>query len=102
VKNFNYHPEALAEAEAAAKEYGEKSEGLDGKFYDAVEEIITEIRTHPEVFRQFDPPARRHFKLRWPYAVIYVDYPDRILIVAVMAFKQRPGYWKRRIPSTPS
>ena len=45
----------------------------------------------------FDPPARRHFGTRFPYAVVYLDLPDRVWIVAVMHFKQRPGYWAERL-----
>jgi hypothetical protein len=29
--------------------------------------------------------------------VLYVDQPERVLIIAVMHMKRRPGYWKERL-----
>jgi hypothetical protein len=45
----------------------------------------------------FDPPARRHFGPVFPYAVIYLDRLGEVWVVAVMHFKQRPGYWRERL-----
>lgn len=45
----------------------------------------------------FDPPARRHFGGTFPFAIVYIEEPDRIWIVAVMHFKRRPGYWHGRV-----
>jgi len=55
------------------------------------------VRQNPERFRLFDAPIRRHFSDVFPYAVLYVDQPDRVLIIAVMHMKRRPGYWKHRL-----
>ncbi|MND02599.1 hypothetical protein D3C83_220350 [compost metagenome] len=55
------------------------------------------MRAQPTLFRVFEPPVRRHFGHRFPYAIVYLDLPDRLWIVAVMHFKQRPGYWARRL-----
>jgi toxin ParE1/3/4 len=58
---------------------------------------VREIRAQPALFRIFDPPARRHFGSKFPYAVVFLDLSDRVWIVAVMHFKQRPGYWAERM-----
>ena len=34
---------------------------LGGRFYDEMERLIQEVRREPQRFRQFDPPAQRHF-----------------------------------------
>jgi toxin ParE1/3/4 len=49
------------------------------------------------MFRQFDPPARRHFSLSFPYGVIYLELTDHLWIVAVMHLMRNPGYWKSRL-----
>ena len=67
------------------------------RFYDEIERLIRDIRQQPERFRLFDSPIRRHFSDVFPYAVLYVDQPDRMLIIAVMHMKRRPGYWKKRL-----
>ena len=45
----------------------------------------------------FDALIRRHFSDVFPYAILYMDQPDRILIMAVMHMKRQPGYWKKRL-----
>ena len=59
-----------------------------------MEGLILDIRRQPDRFRQFDAPARRHFSDVLPYAIICLDEPDRVWIVAVMHMKRRPGYWR--------
>jgi hypothetical protein len=46
---------------------------------------------------EFDPPARRHFSVDFPYAIIYLNQPDRVWIVAVVHMKRKPGYWRGRL-----
>lgn len=60
--------------------------------------LVRESCDHPQVFRQFNPPARRHFSTRFPYGIIYLVEPDGIWIIAVMPLKREPGYWKQRLP----
>lgn len=57
-----------------------------------MERLMRELRQQLERFWMFDPPARRHRSTVFPYAVVYLDRPDFIWIVAVMHGKQRPGY----------
>jgi hypothetical protein len=35
---------------------------------------------------------------RFPYALIYEDFPDRVWIAAVAHYSRRPGYWSHRRP----
>jgi toxin ParE1/3/4 len=97
VKPHVFHPEADAEYAEAARHYADISPALGGRFYDEMEELIAEARAAPRRFRAFDPPARRHLGQNFPYAIIYLDEPDRVWIVAVMPLKRKPGYWKRRL-----
>ena len=65
--------------------------------HDQIEGLILDIRRQPQRFRLFDPHIRRHFSHVFPYAVLYVDQPDRVLIVTIMHMKRRPGYWRKRL-----
>jgi hypothetical protein len=49
------------------------------------------------LFLNFDPPARRHFSRDFPYAIIFMEKPEHVWIVAVMHMKRRPGYWRGRL-----
>jgi len=97
VKRHIFHPEAGEEYALAAQYYAAISPELASRFYDEVERLIHDIRENPDRFRPYDPPVRRHFSSLFPYAVIYLDQPDRIWIVAVMHLKRRPGYWRQRL-----
>ena len=70
---------------------------LGQRFYLEMERLMSEVCVHPETFRQFDPPVRRHFSSWFPYGIIYLDHDDRLWIGAVMHMKRKPGYWKLRL-----
>jgi plasmid stabilization system protein ParE len=97
VKPHAFHPEADGEYAEAAKFYAEVDPELGGRFFEEIESLISDIRRQPGQFPLFDPPIRRHFSSVFPYAVLYLDQPDRVLIIAVMHMKQRPGYWRDRL-----
>lgn len=92
-----FHDEALRELREAVEYYKEVSPELVADFYFEMERLIREVCLHPQLFRQFDPPARRHFSTRFPYGLIYLVEPDRIWIVAVMPLRRQPDYWKERL-----
>lgn len=97
MKPHFFHPEAEREYFDAVLYYARIDPELGGRFYDEIERVIQDVRRHPERFRAFDPPARRHFSDVFPYAVIYLDQPERVWIVALMHFRRAPGYWKQRL-----
>ena len=92
-----FHRDADQEYCEEAGYYARIDPELGGRFYDEIESIICDIRRHPDRFPLFDPPVRRHFSNVFPYAVLYVAQPDRVLIIAVMHMKRRPGYWRGRL-----
>jgi len=97
VKPHRFHRAADEEYAAAAAYYGGISPELGGRFYDEIERLIYEIRAHPAQFRQFEPPARRHFSTVFPYAVIFVEQPGMIFILGVMHLKRESGLWRKRL-----
>jgi hypothetical protein len=97
VKRHAFHREAEEEYSGAAEYYAGIEAELGGRFFDEIERLIRDVRQSPERFRFFDAPIRRHFSDVFPYAVLNVDQPDRVLIIAVMHRKRRPGYWRRRL-----
>jgi hypothetical protein len=97
VKPVRFHPEAEAEYLGALHHYAGITESLGRSVYRHMAELLAEVERQPQSFRMFDPPARRHFGSRFPYSIIYLDHPDKVWVVAVAHFKQRPGYWKERV-----
>jgi toxin ParE1/3/4 len=97
VKPFVFHPEARLELTEAGRYYAGKGSIIGQRFYEEMDGVIAEACARPALRRMFDPPARRHSGPVFPYAVIYLDQPDLVWIVAVMHFKRRPGYWRERL-----
>jgi hypothetical protein len=97
VKPYRFHRQADAEFAEAAAHYAAISPELGQRFYVTITELLDEICTAPTRYRMILPPARRHFRLPFPYAVIYLDRPDYVWIIAVSPFKREPGYWHERL-----
>ncbi|MEW5965689.1 MAG: type II toxin-antitoxin system RelE/ParE family toxin [Pseudomonadota bacterium] len=92
---FEFHPEALAEYEDAARYYAGCQKGLELRFIAAVEHVIQQIIESSERWPVLEEDIRRCLTRVFPYAVLYsVDY---ILIISLMHSHREPGYWRKRI-----
>ncbi|MBC7369724.1 MAG: hypothetical protein H7343_23390 [Undibacterium sp.] len=94
MKPHRFHPEGDKEyAEAAAHYVGIGAE-LGGRFYDEIERLIAEACAAPRRYRRRHPPPLHGC---FPYALLYLDEPDRMWIVAVMPLKRDLDYCKHRL-----
>lgn len=92
-----FHPEADDEFAAAIGYYAEQGDGLGDRFYDEILKLTAEIEAAPQLFRVWRHGARRHLGQHFPYALIYVERPTHVVVLAVAHCKRRPGYWKQRL-----
>jgi toxin ParE1/3/4 len=97
--NYEFHPEALAEFEDAARYYAEKQPGLEQRFIASVEAAIQKLTARPSSYAILEQDVWRCLTRVFPYAVLYTVEADFILIVAIMHCHQRPGYWRHRVTS---
>lgn len=97
MKPARFHPEADVEYAEAATHYAEISSELGGRFYDEIEQLIAEARATPHRFRKIEGDVRRLLATDFPFALLYLDEPDSVWIVAVMPLKRDPNYWKHRL-----
>lgn len=93
---FYWHPEAIAEAAAAAGFYHDNQRELARRFINHLNEALDRIAIKPEIYREAEPGIRKIKLKTFPYAVIYRVKDTRIEIIAVMHIRRRPGYWKDR------
>jgi plasmid stabilization system protein ParE len=93
---LEYLDEALEEVEAAARWYAERSSTAAIAFSDEIDAAESAIVRLPEAWPSFEHGTRRYLLRRFPYSVVYRVEPDRIVIVAVVHARRRPGYWRRR------
>lgn len=97
MKPYQFHPEALEEADNAASFYKMQQPDLEKRFLETLEDAITRIRRNPLLYRRVEGKIRKCSLLRFPYGVIYRIENDYIEIIAVMHLRRQPGYWKLRI-----
>jgi plasmid stabilization system protein ParE len=99
VPTFEFHPEALLEAWAARRWYGERSPRAADAFWEELEQAKHQVIENPERWATYLHGTRRYVFRKFPYAIVYFVMEDRILAVAVAHAKLRPGYWKDRLAS---
>jgi len=95
---YAFHPEALAEYEAATGYYAERDPAIAARFVAAINETLDRIVESPHRWRVIEEDVRRCLAHVFPYGVLYTMEPDFILILAVMHGSREPGYWKSRRP----
>ena len=95
-KPVEFHPEALAEAEAAVAWYRERSLRAAEVLVNELEEAIRVISETPERWPLFEAGTRRFPLRRLPYYVIYRERARSIEVLAVAHGRRRPGYWRAR------
>lgn len=90
------HPEALREIEEQARYYEERSPGLGHRFVDQIEQAIELAVAMPGIGTRFAFGTRRVFPRDFPFSVVYKQNGDSVVVIAVAAFRRKPGYWKQR------
>ena len=96
-KRAIFHPEAEQEFLASVDYYAHKAEGLGERFYQEIVRLVAEIEVAPRRHRPWRHGTRRHRAKHFPYAVIFAERPDRLLLVAVAHGKRHPDYRRERL-----
>ena len=101
-KRIRIDAAAREELSAAACWYEEQRRGLGRELVDAIDEAMSRVaRLGPDCRPVFgvDPDlgVRRVRAKRFPYAIVFIEMPRTIRVIAVMHERRRPGYWKARL-----
>jgi len=90
---------SVAEGEmvAAAEYYESQSLGVGHRFLLQVSETVKAIAAYPRAGTLLREGIRRRLVHAFPFAVIYIESQEEILIVAVMDLRREPDYWMNRI-----
>jgi plasmid stabilization system protein ParE len=97
MKPTGFHAEAEQEYFDAIAFYDAEHPHLGDEFVEAVASASAFISGNPEAGRRVRPTVRRWVVKRFPYALFYVDEPERIYILAVAHHRRKPGYWLNRV-----
>jgi hypothetical protein len=93
---FGFAKIADTELDEVVAYYNHEKPGLGEEFNAQVEYGIQEVVEHPHRWPIIARNTRRYRLKRFPYGLVYKIRRNRILFLAVMHLKRRPGYWKER------
>ena len=96
MKAVAFHPDALAELQAQAQYYEERSEGLGERFVTQVEVALSLAQSMPDIGSPYLHGTRRVFPRDFPHSIVYRDTVDRLIVFAIAPFRRKPDYWRGR------
>lgn len=96
MKAVAFHPEALEELQDQAIGYEGRSEGLGERFVGQVEAAATLAASTPGIGSAYKHRTRRVFPKDFPFSVVYREFGEALVVIAVVAFRRKPGYWRHR------
>jgi plasmid stabilization system protein ParE len=91
------HPEAIAEARAAAHWYRERSALAADAFLAEPDRAVERIAENPERYSHYVRGTRRYLLQRFPFYLVYREIAGKLEIIAIAHGRRKPGYWKKRI-----
>jgi plasmid stabilization system protein ParE len=96
VKQVIFRREARADALEAYRWYEQQEPGLGAEFREELRATIQCIRDNAKGYRVLLRETRRARLKRFPYGVFFREFPDALVIVAVMHTRRHPKRWQRR------
>lgn len=97
MKPVRVYAEAEDELRCAAVYYEGQQAGLGKRFLDAVFAAVHRMRLFPAASPPSAEGCRQVRVERFPFGIVFSERPDEIVVVAVVHFKRRPGYWRERM-----
>jgi len=97
MKPVEYHPHARSEMIDSALFYDGRNPGLGERFLAAVKSTETGICKYPLWGQPYEFGTRKQRVKKFPFVLIYREYPSFIIIMAVAHFSRKPDYWMTRL-----
>jgi plasmid stabilization system protein ParE len=96
VTKVDVHRRATAEMIEAAQFYERQRPGLGLRFIRAIEDASQRVAESPEAGPLLGQRDRRRLVTGFQYSIVYRIEEQRVLVLAVMHQRRKPGYWKWR------
>ena len=96
-RHVDFHPDAVAEAQAANRWYRERSTLAADVYLAELDQAIEAIAENPEMWPGCVHGTRRYIFRRFPFYLVYRETAGNLEIIAVAHGRRKPGYWKSRI-----
>jgi plasmid stabilization system protein ParE len=95
-KAYDLHPEAQGDIEAAYEWYSQRNSDASIKFLTNIDEALDVVTEAPYRWPEYHG-TRRYLIRDFPFALVYINDPGSVRILAVAHHKRRPGFWKARL-----
>jgi plasmid stabilization system protein ParE len=92
-------PEAEDDLKKTFFWYEDKRPGLGYDFLLQIDAGINYLNRNPKIYPTEFKGTRKHIIKRFPYKIIYLIEEEKIIIIAVIHGRRRPGLIKKRIDS---
>jgi len=92
-----YHPDAESELTGAARYYESRVVTLGAQFLAEANRAVAMIVETPGRWRIIEEDVHSYLMPRFPYAIYYRDFPDRLHILAFKHHRRHPDCWRYRI-----
>src|SRR2546423_501247 len=96
---FEYLGDAIFESHRAFHWYAERSQRAADRFWEELRNARLQVSDIPSAWNFYLHGTRSYRLSGFPYALVYIERPDRIIGIAVAHLHRRPGYWRHRIDS---
>jgi plasmid stabilization system protein ParE len=96
IERIIFRAAAEDEMKEAYEWYEERAPGLGMEFIRSVEVCVQTIRRHPEIFPVVYKNVRQGVVRRFPYSILYVEAPAKLVVISVFHSSRDPKIWKRR------
>jgi plasmid stabilization system protein ParE len=97
IRHVVLRPEAESDIFTSRDWYARQREQLGDDFVQAIDELLAQIQSRPELFAVIFRTVRRAKTRRFPYIVYFRLWDDRTEVVAVLHASRDQRIWKRRI-----
>lgn len=74
----------------------EQRPGLGDTYLDELRAAIGRVHTEPHVHPHVERGMQRLLVRRFPYAILFRDEPECVVIIAVFHAKRDPSVWRKR------
>ncbi|MCC5848370.1 MAG: type II toxin-antitoxin system RelE/ParE family toxin [Verrucomicrobia bacterium] len=88
---------AVEEFQDAVVYYNQERPGLGYEFASEVKSAFQRIKEFPDAWPVFHETSRRCFLQRFPYGILYKNYPNQIFVAAIMHLRRDPKHWEIRL-----
>jgi plasmid stabilization system protein ParE len=96
IERVIFRSAAEYELKEAYEWYEEREGGLGTEFIRPVEVCVQTIRRYPEIFPTVHNKVRQGVVRRFPYSILYLVTPGKIVVISVFHSSRDPTIWKRR------